>query len=115
MHPDQTESSATHFLCSAVSRYARLDIGIRGVFTDNGLCYKANRFRNTCQNLGIQPKRTRPYTRAPTAKPTTLSRQPCANALTPAFIKTQSNAPPRCYPSTTRAALDDNNLLRRHI
>jgi hypothetical protein len=38
MYPDQTESSATHFLYSAVAWYARLNIGIRRILTDNGKC-----------------------------------------------------------------------------
>src|ERR1700678_693701 len=62
MYPDQKESSATHFLYSAIAWYARIGIGIRRVLTDNGPCYKAHRFRDTCQNLGIKPKRTKPYT-----------------------------------------------------
>ncbi len=133
MYPDQTESSATHFLYSAIAWYARPGIGIRRVLTDNGACYKAHRFRDTCQNLGIKPKRTRPYT-------------PRTHGKAERFIQTALRewAYARIYQNSeqrtaallsfnhqynwhrphaslnqktpiSRAGLDVNNLLRHHI
>jgi len=132
MYPDQKESSATHFLYSAIAWYARIGIGIRRVLTDNGPCYKAHRFRDTCQNLGIKPKRTKPYT-------------PRTNGKAERFIQTALRewAYARIYQNSqqrtdalisfnhqynwhrphaslkqktpiSRARLDDNNLLRHH-
>jgi len=99
MYPDQSESSATHFLYSAVAWYARLGIDIRRVLTDNGRCYTAHNFNRACGDLGIQHKRTRPCT--PTERPNASSKPLCANGLTPGRIRTRSNEPKPCYPSTT--------------
>lgn len=133
MYPDQTESSATHFLYSATAWFARLGIATRGLLTDNGKCYTAHRFRQACQQLGIRHRRTRPYT-------------PRTNGKAERFIKTVLNEWAYAYtfhnsadraaslpawthqynwhrphaslnhqPPISRAALDDNNLLTHHI
>ena len=34
---------------------------ISRVLSDNGSCYKSNHWRTTCTDLGITPKKTRPY------------------------------------------------------
>jgi len=132
MYPDQTERSSTHFLAAAVAWYEGLGIGIRRVLTDNGPCYKANRFAHTCKQLGLTQRRTRPYT-------------PRTNGKAERFIKTAINewAYARTYqnsehrtsslpawthqynwhrphaslnqqPPISRAGLDDNNLLTNH-
>jgi transposase InsO family protein len=31
------------------------------VLSDNGSCYRSNLWRETCEELGVTPKRTRPY------------------------------------------------------
>jgi transposase InsO family protein len=36
-------------------------IRVERVLTENGSCYRAHRWRQTCRQLGITPKRTRPY------------------------------------------------------
>lgn len=132
MYPDQTESSATHFLYSAIAWYARLNIDIRRVLTDNGACYKAHRFRNACGDLGIKPKRTRPYTPRTNGK----AERFIQTALREwAYARTYQNSEERtaallCFnhqynwhrphaslhqqPPISRAGLDDNNLLRHH-
>jgi len=132
MYPDQTESSATHFLYSAIAWYARLGIGIRRVLTDNGACYKAHRFRNACGDLGIQPRRTRPYTPRTNGK----AERFIQTALREwAYARTYQNSEERTAallsfnhqynwhrphaslnqrPPISRAAIDDNNLLRHH-
>ena len=34
---------------------------VQRVFSDNGSCYRSHLWRDTCTELGITPKRTRPY------------------------------------------------------
>ncbi|MEO6983069.1 MAG: IS481 family transposase [Edaphobacter sp.] len=132
MYPDQTESSATHFLYSAIAWYARLGIDIRRVLTDNGACYKAHRFRSACGDLGIQPKRTRPYTPRTNGKAerfiqTALrewayariyqnSEQRTAALLcfNPQYNWHRPHASLNQMPPISRARLDVNNLLRHH-
>ncbi len=62
IQPDERGSSAPAFLKAAVKYYARLGVIIRRVLTDNGSCYRSAEFRNTCQQLAIRQKFTRPYT-----------------------------------------------------
>ena len=133
MYPDQTESSATHFLYSAIAWYARLNIGIQRILTDNGPCYTARNFNRACGDLGLKHRRTRPYT-------------PRTNGKAERFIQTALRewAYARIYQNSkertdallsfnhqynwhrphagikqqtpiSRARLDDNNLLRHHI
>jgi transposase InsO family protein len=133
MYPDQTEASATHFLYSAVAWYARLNIGIRRVLTDNGACYKAHRFRNACTDFGIKPRRTRPYTPRTNGK----AERFIQTALREwAYARTYQNSEERTNAllsfnhqynwhrphaginqkiPISRAGLDVNNLLRHHI
>ena len=54
--------SAARFLDSALAWYATLGIRVRRVLTDNGPCYKSVAFRALCQQHGVKPIRTRPYT-----------------------------------------------------
>jgi transposase InsO family protein len=133
LYPDQTESSATHFLYSAVAWYARLGIGIRRVLTDNGPCYKAHRFRDTCQDLGIKPKRTRPYTPRTNGKAerfiqTALREWAYARTYQNSAQRTEAllsfnhqynwhrpHASLKQNTPISRARLDVNNLLRQHI
>jgi transposase InsO family protein len=62
MYPDQSEASATHFLYTAIAWYARINIAVRRILTDNGKCYTAHRFARACADLGLGHRRTRPYT-----------------------------------------------------
>jgi transposase InsO family protein len=132
MYPDQTEASATHFLYSAVAWYARLNIAIRRVLTDNGPCYKAHRFQNACRDFAIKPKRTRPYTPRTNGK----AERFIQTALREwAYARTYQNSEERTKAllsfnhqynwhrphaginqktPISRARLEDNNLLRHH-
>jgi transposase InsO family protein len=132
MYPDQTESSSTHFLYSAIAWYARLGIGIRRVLTDNGPCYTAQNFRQACQQLGIQPRRTRPYTPRTNGKAERFIQTAIREW---AYARTYQNSQERTKallsfnhqynwhrphaslkqkPPISRAPLDDNNLLMHH-
>jgi len=61
IHPDETRETAAGFLVRAHAWFADHAITIQRVLTDNGACYRSHRWRDTCQQLGITHKRTRPY------------------------------------------------------
>jgi transposase InsO family protein len=60
--PDERKESATAFLKAAVAYYKNLGVTATRVMTDNGSCYKAFKFRDTCRDLGLKHIRTKPYT-----------------------------------------------------
>ena len=60
--PDEKKESAIGFLKAAVAYYNSLGIVVARVMTDNGSCYKAFDFRDTCRDLGLKHVRTKPYT-----------------------------------------------------
>ena len=60
--PNEKAVSAVAFLKAAIAYYQRLGITVARVMTDNGSCYKAFAFRDTCRAQGLKHIRTRPYT-----------------------------------------------------
>ena len=62
MMPDEKAVSSASFLIQAVAYFDRLGIAIRRVMTDNGPCFYADRFRDTCRDLKLKHIRTRIYT-----------------------------------------------------
>ena len=60
--PDERGGTAVGFLHRTVRCLAGLGVRVRAVMTDNGSCYRARRFRQACQRLGIRHLFTRPYT-----------------------------------------------------
>jgi transposase InsO family protein len=58
---DETKESATAVLRNAVAWFAELGVTVQRVLTDNGGCYRSFLWRDTCAELGIAPRRTRPY------------------------------------------------------
>ena len=60
-HDDETKETAAAVLRNAVAWFAKRDVTVRGVLTDNGGCYRSHLWRDTCADLGVTPKRTRPY------------------------------------------------------
>jgi len=133
MYPDQSELSATHFLYSATAWFARLGVDTRSLLTDNGKCYTANRFQQSCQQLGIRHRRTRPYTPRTNGKAerfiqTALREWAYACTYQNSEQRTQAllsfnhqynwhrpHAGINQQTPISRLALDDNNLLRHHI
>jgi transposase InsO family protein len=61
IHDDETALTATAVLTRAVAWFAERDITIERVLSDNGSCYRSFLWRETCTELGINHKRTRPY------------------------------------------------------
>jgi transposase InsO family protein len=62
MMPDEKAVSASSFLHQAHAYFARHNIRLRGVMTDNGPCFISDLFRDTNRSLEIKHIRTRLYT-----------------------------------------------------
>ena len=45
----------------AVAWFAKRGVKVERVLSDNGSCYVSKLWKKTCSELGIKPKRTRPY------------------------------------------------------
>jgi transposase InsO family protein len=60
-HDDETKETATAVLRNAVAWFADRGVTVRRVLSDNGGAYRSHLWRETCAELGITPKRTRPY------------------------------------------------------
>lgn len=73
--PDERAATAAAFLTRVVATFAVQGIPVQRVLTDNGACYRAHLFAQTAQQLGVRPKRTRPY-------------RPQTNGKAEAFIRT---------------------------
>jgi len=58
---DETKETATEVLRNAVAWFAARGVTVQRVLSDNGSCYKSHLWRETCVELGITPKKTRPY------------------------------------------------------
>ena len=58
---DETKQTAVEVLRNAVAWFAERGVTIERVLTDNGGCYRSHLWRETCHELGIVHKRTRPY------------------------------------------------------
>jgi transposase-like protein len=61
IHDDETALTATGVLRRASAWFADRGVTIQRVLSDNGSCYRSFAWRDTCAELGINPKRTRPY------------------------------------------------------
>ena len=58
---DETRETASDVLRNAVAWFAERGVTVQRVLTDNGGCYRSFLWRDTCAELGIAHKRTRPY------------------------------------------------------
>jgi transposase InsO family protein len=61
IHDDELGVTATAVLRRAVAWFADRGVTARRVLTDNGSCYRSRDWTAACTDLGITPKRTRPY------------------------------------------------------
>lgn len=59
---DEQAEAACRFLLQAVTWFARMNVKIDRVLTDNGSPFRSHAFRALCITLGIKQKFTRPYT-----------------------------------------------------
>ena len=61
IHDDETAATAIGVLRRATSWFADRGVTVERVLSDNGSAYRSHAWRETCVELGITPKRTRPY------------------------------------------------------
>jgi transposase InsO family protein len=60
-HDDETKETAAAVLRNAVAWFAQRGVSVQRVLSDNGGAYRSFLWRDTCAELGVTPKRTRPY------------------------------------------------------
>jgi hypothetical protein len=61
IHDDETAATAIGVLRRAVAWFADRGVTVERVLSDNGSAYRSHAWRAACAELGIKPKRTRPY------------------------------------------------------
>jgi transposase InsO family protein len=61
IHDDETKETATAVLRRAVAWFGARGVTVERVLSDNGSCYKSHLWADTCAELNIVHKRTRPY------------------------------------------------------
>jgi transposase InsO family protein len=58
---DERAETAAAFLRRAVRWFRKRGVSTERVLTDNGGCYRSHDFANACHELGVSPRKTRPY------------------------------------------------------
>src|SRR4051794_12208284 len=61
IHDNETAPTAIAVLRRAVAWFAARGVAVERVLSDNGGAYRSHAWRDACLELGIKPKRTRPY------------------------------------------------------
>ena len=61
IHNDESKETAALVLRNAVAWFAHRGVTVERVLSDNGSCYRSHLWRDTCTELGVVHKRTRPY------------------------------------------------------
>jgi transposase InsO family protein len=61
IHDDETAATAIGVLRRAVSWFEARGVRVERVLSDNGSAYKSHAWRDSCAELGITVKKTRPY------------------------------------------------------
>jgi transposase InsO family protein len=61
VHDDETAATAIAVLRRAVAWFAARGVRVERVLSDNGSAYRSHAWRDACTELGIRPKKTRPY------------------------------------------------------
>jgi transposase InsO family protein len=61
VHDDETAATAAGVLYRAVTWFAARGVVVERVLSDNGSAYRSFLWRDTCAELGITVKKTRPY------------------------------------------------------
>jgi transposase InsO family protein len=61
VHDDETAATAVAVLRRAVAWFNQRGVAVERVLSDNGSAYRSHLWRDTCADLGITAKRTRPY------------------------------------------------------
>jgi len=132
MYRNEKAASAADFLRQAVAYFQRFGIRTRRVLTDNGPCFYGRKFLQTCRDLHLTPKRTRPYTPRTNGKAERFIQTAIREW---AYARRYENSVQRCdelqpwthrynwhrphasldqKPPISRSGLDVNNLLTHH-
>lgn len=61
IHDDETAATAIGVLRRATSWFDARGVTVQRVLSDNGSAYRSHAWRDACRELGITPKKTRPY------------------------------------------------------
>jgi transposase InsO family protein len=61
IHDDELATTAVEVLRRANDWFNARGVTVQAVLSDNGSCYRSDLWRDTCAELGIQHRRTRPY------------------------------------------------------
>ena len=61
VHRQERGINAAKFLRAAVAYFATIGVTVRRVLTDNGACFRSDRFRKVCRRFGIRHSFTRAY------------------------------------------------------
>ena len=61
IHDDETAATAALVLRHAVAWFGARGVTVERVLSDNGSAYRSRLWAATCAELGITPKKTRPY------------------------------------------------------
>ena len=61
IHDDERKETAAAVLKRATAWFAARGVTVERVLSDNGSCYKSKLWKQTCADLGITMKKTRPY------------------------------------------------------
>jgi len=61
VHADEKAATAIGVLRRAVAWFAARGVVVQRVLSDNGPAYRSGAWRDACVELGVTPKRTRPY------------------------------------------------------
>jgi transposase InsO family protein len=90
VHDDERTQTAVAVLRRATTWFAARGVRIERVLSDNGSCYRSRLWKQTCAELAITVKKTRPY-------------RPQTNGKIERFHRTLADswAFTRCYPSET--------------
>jgi transposase InsO family protein len=133
MMPDEKATSSSRFLGQAAAFFARHNIQLRRVMTDNGPCFYAHQFAHTCRQLQLKHVRTRIYTPRTNGKAErfiqTAIREWAYARLYQTSAERNRHLEPWIHqynwhrphasldqkPPISRSGLDVNNLLRHHI
>ena len=102
--PDEKKESAVAFLKAALAYYESLGVTVARVMTDNGSCYKAFDFRDTCRDRGSSTSAPGPTPRRPTARPSASAKPRSGNGLTPRPTPPQTIAPPSALAASIQLA-----------
>ena len=131
--PDQSHRSAVLFFLMARAYFARFNISIRRVLTDNGSCYRDERFRLLLHRQHVQHRFTRPYTPRTNGKAerfiqtalrewayarsyqTSLQRHQQLDPWLHDYNFHRPHASLNLNPPASRSGLNRNNLLTLHI